>query len=321
MLKRIFVIGAAVLITTLSQPVNARHDTGAEFLTFGIGARASGMGEAFVAIADDPTSIYWNPAGLAILKERGITIMSNRLYKNIADGIYHNFLTYISPLKYTQAAWGIALNQLNSGSHLITKYNEATRTVETTGKFKTKDLAFIFSYAQALIPDVTIGINFKYILSDYYYIKSNAQAVDLGILYKSSVITNLALGLSLENLGTKVSYVDAYQYDRLPLNLRLGVSYKLNWDENSSILVAFDVNRPFYDNFTGVNAGIEWSLFDILDKGVIAARIGYFNKGGGWEGITYGFGVKYRGWEVDFASSPGSKLYSRDNNISLTKRF
>ncbi|MBU0534443.1 MAG: outer membrane protein transport protein [Candidatus Omnitrophica bacterium] len=33
-----------------------------------IGARATGMGGAFVAVADDPSSLFWNPAGLGLCK-------------------------------------------------------------------------------------------------------------------------------------------------------------------------------------------------------------------------------------------------------------
>lgn len=37
--------------------------------TFGLGARAMGMGGAFVSIADDFTTLYWNPAGLAQIRK------------------------------------------------------------------------------------------------------------------------------------------------------------------------------------------------------------------------------------------------------------
>ena len=37
--------------------------------TFGLGARAMGMGGAFLGIADDFTALYWNPAGLAQIKK------------------------------------------------------------------------------------------------------------------------------------------------------------------------------------------------------------------------------------------------------------
>jgi len=43
------------------------------FLKIGVGARPVGMGEAFVAVANDPSTIYWNPAGLAGLQRKEVT--------------------------------------------------------------------------------------------------------------------------------------------------------------------------------------------------------------------------------------------------------
>ena len=37
--------------------------------TFGLGARTMGMGGAFLAVADDFTTLYWNPAGLAQIRK------------------------------------------------------------------------------------------------------------------------------------------------------------------------------------------------------------------------------------------------------------
>ena len=43
----------------------------------GVGARAMGLGSAYVALADDPTASYWNPAGLAAIKNTQVTAMHN----------------------------------------------------------------------------------------------------------------------------------------------------------------------------------------------------------------------------------------------------
>lgn len=43
------------------------HDVRAAFLSRAVGARPAGMGEAFVAVADDASAIAWNPAGLGQL--------------------------------------------------------------------------------------------------------------------------------------------------------------------------------------------------------------------------------------------------------------
>src|SRR5215468_8588160 len=48
-----------------------------QFLKIGIGARAAGMGGAFVAVADDPSAVFWNPAGLARLDEDKTAVMVN----------------------------------------------------------------------------------------------------------------------------------------------------------------------------------------------------------------------------------------------------
>src|SRR3954452_11536526 len=54
---RVFLLAAALLV--ISDPVVAQ--------TFEIvGTRAAGMGGAFVAVADDASATYWNPAGLAL---------------------------------------------------------------------------------------------------------------------------------------------------------------------------------------------------------------------------------------------------------------
>ena len=54
----LFILGGIGFGTPLGAG-NAAH-----FLRFGVGARAMGMGGAFVAVADDVNAAYWNPAGL-----------------------------------------------------------------------------------------------------------------------------------------------------------------------------------------------------------------------------------------------------------------
>ena len=56
---------AVSIVTLVSAPRHARAagETGFVFLKIGVGARAMGMGSAFVALSDDPTSVYWNPVG------------------------------------------------------------------------------------------------------------------------------------------------------------------------------------------------------------------------------------------------------------------
>jgi hypothetical protein len=72
---KIFLIIVALLFSTslsYSQDISKRGTTAASFLNIGQGARATAMGSAFVAVADDPSAIYWNAAGLARLENNGV---------------------------------------------------------------------------------------------------------------------------------------------------------------------------------------------------------------------------------------------------------
>ena len=77
--------------------------TGADILKIGVGARAIGMGEAYVAQADDVSSLYWNPAGLALMQERQASFMYDQMYQDI---------------KYQNAAIGIPLENGAIGGSL-----------------------------------------------------------------------------------------------------------------------------------------------------------------------------------------------------------
>ncbi|MFN3821922.1 MAG: hypothetical protein ACK4OO_06270, partial [bacterium] len=60
------ILGFTVIIGMIAQPINAGvGEATAIFLLISPGARAGGMGEAFVAMANDATATWWNPAGLS----------------------------------------------------------------------------------------------------------------------------------------------------------------------------------------------------------------------------------------------------------------
>src|SRR5689334_21034223 len=85
---------AAALALVLPATAGATRYAG-EFLRIGVGARALGMGSAFVGLADDGTASYWNPAGLATLSERQVTAMHAEQFGSI---VQYDFLSYVMPI-------------------------------------------------------------------------------------------------------------------------------------------------------------------------------------------------------------------------------
>jgi hypothetical protein len=87
----------------------------AQFLKIGVGGRATAMGDAFVAISDDVSSLYWNPAGLVLSKKNEIIFSHNTW---VVD-IYHDFFGASYHLSSNDAV-GISLTSLHMEDMQVT---------------------------------------------------------------------------------------------------------------------------------------------------------------------------------------------------------
>lgn len=135
-----------------------------EFLAVGVGARALGMGNAYVAISDDITSGYWNPAGLLGIKSNAqLSLMHAEYFAGIAKYDYAGFAVRVdssSVLAFSAVRFGV--DNIANTTDLIdangfVNYDNIT-------SFSAADYAFLFSYTKQLgIPGLRIGANAKVI--------------------------------------------------------------------------------------------------------------------------------------------------------------
>ncbi|MFH1098218.1 MAG: PorV/PorQ family protein [Candidatus Desantisbacteria bacterium] len=298
-----------IILVATAGICEARSDTEAEFLTFGVGARAAGMGEAFTAVADDSTAVYWNPAGLACQSQKSISLMHNNLYPDIYNDIYYDSIVYACPVD-SKTALGIGVTYLHSGTHDITQINPATQRIETVGNFQTSDLATVVSYAKGFGNGLSTGMNLKYVLCKTHYIRAKSYAADFGVLYQTPV-KGLRLGAVLKDWGSKMTNVDHYQADVIPTTVKAGASYLPNED----VLVTGEVIKPLYDRFTGGAVGVEAVLANRL-----IGRVGYFNKERDCHGLTYGAGIMFDRWQMDFANFPTGDL-GKTTRVSVSMKY
>ena len=109
---------------------------------------------------------------------------------------------------------------------------------------------------------------------------------------------------------------DVEQADSLPQNLRLGMSYRLLNNSSHSLILAFDIDKPTAsDASAGLGLGTEYWY-----QGLIALRLGYLTEAGNVVGMTQGLGIRYRGYEIDFANVPWGEL-GNVQRISLTMKL
>ncbi|MGB9772582.1 MAG: PorV/PorQ family protein [Bacteroidota bacterium] len=264
--------------------VSKRGTSAAAFLSIGQGARATGMGSAFVAVADDPSAIYWNPAGLAGLK--GIQIMFD--HTEWIAGLKYNFLG-LTVNTGGYGTIGVSLTASNIPEMKVTTIEQPNGTGLTFGVF---DGAISIAYALNLTDDFSIGFNPKVVYQSIWEMSASAIAIDLGVKYKTP-FRGFVLGMSISNFGSKMkmtgnSALVLYDPDpassgnngripaelstgdwALPLNFRVGLAYHLLSSYEHKLTVSANAAHPS-DDYESVDIGGEYTF-----KNFLSFRAGY----------------------------------------------
>jgi hypothetical protein len=300
------------------------------FLLISPGARASGMGESFVAIADDATAIYWNPAGLAFQTGREIVLMHCKWLPGLVSDMYYEFGSYRQHFESLGGTLGANVTYLNMGEQTWMDEMGSER-----GKFVSYDFAITLSYATKVSENLGIGVSMRLIQSllapDWVDVgaekgsgKGNAFAVDLGVLYRNFLLKGLSFGANLSNMGPKITYVDAAQADPLPTNLKIGFAYKVLDMEYNKLTISLDTNKllvvrhqdgtsdPFYKAI--FSSWTEGSLreqtrrlitscgAEYVYNNMIFLRAGYYyDETGKVKFPSFGAGLQYSQYRFDFA--------------------
>ena len=116
-----------VLIGALlwSAPASATKYAGA-FMEDGGGARALGMGSAFVAVADDASAAFFNPAGIVDAQRVELMLMHSERFGDLVD---RDYFSYVQPLRgegWAGGAFAISLIHLAVDDIPITSQRSAS---------------------------------------------------------------------------------------------------------------------------------------------------------------------------------------------------
>jgi len=240
------------------------------------------MGEAYVALADDISGIYWNPAGLVQLGQEEAGLTYNKWFEDI--GYY--FFGYAHPLN--DSVFAVSVYYL--GGEDIEGSDEGSNP---TGDFSVYDLAFALSYGRKLTDRLSTGLNLKFISEKLEDEVSNVFAFDLGGLYKTG-IRNLDLGFNIQNIGTRIKFIR--QSESLPLNYRFGMAYRLF--SSYPVTLTLDLNKlKSKDIYFGL--GAESWIGEYL-----ALRIGRKFDPTIDDGFRFGFGLRVENLRLDYAYTP-----------------
>ena len=296
---------ALTLIMLHSLPALAGGGAAYEFLRNDVGARAAALAGTFAAFSDDPTLLFYNPAGLTTMTApRGTA----GFFKHLLD-INAGHVGYAGEL--ADIGWfGAGILYTSYGS-----VDERDELGNMLGTFGASDLAFVAGYANTLDGNFSYGANLKFVFSSLAGYSSTALALDLGVQY-AVPDSRVTVGASVRNLGTQLSTYAGVRED-LPVDVAVagavvprGIPLLLN--------VGFhrltDPADTFGERFRAFTVGGEFTL-----SRVIQLRVGYDNavrqdlkigSSAGLAGFSGGLGIAVGEYRLDYALSSLGKVGS-----------
>ncbi len=221
--------------------------TSVPFLQIEPDSRAAGMGNTGVAIADNASAVFWNPAGLAFQRGNQVSITHANWLPAFNADLFYDYLVgkyYIEDI----GTIGAHITFLNLGEQL--------RTDETgleMGRFNSYEVAAGLSYGFELNENFSLGTGFRFVYSSLADGEVSGQkinpgstvGIDLAAMYRSNPFElgtrqgTMNAGINLSNIGPGVQYTDNAQRDPLPTVLRLGWALTMDLDQEGFNTLTF----------------------------------------------------------------------------------
>ncbi|HET8864396.1 MAG TPA: type IX secretion system outer membrane channel protein PorV [Gracilimonas sp.] len=235
--------------------------TAVPFLQIEPDSRGAGMGNTGVAIADNASALFWNPAGLAFqdeTKQASITHSNWLANFNVSDLFYD----YVVGKYYIEGIGtiGAHLTYLNLGEQaqtgetspdVISRFNSYEVALGGSYGYQVNDNFALGTSLRLIYSSLASGVQTSTTISAQKVNPGSSVALDLAFLYRTDPFdvggrnARFSVGSNLSNLGPGIQYTDNAQKDPLPTVLRFGWAFDLDLDDAgiNRITIANDISK------------------------------------------------------------------------------
>jgi hypothetical protein len=240
----------------------------ATFLKIDVGAEATAMSGAYVAMASDATTLYWNPGAAAQVPNNSLTLS----HIEWPVDIQYEFLGYVHHLE-DFGTIGLSLGMLHMPDMEVTTEYHPTGTGEY---FRYYDTFAALTLAMKMTEQFSFGISAKYVEEGLAELKMGGWLIDFGTFYWTG-FESLRFAVSLSNFGPDMKPTGSYQkrtkegdyneenYEAFspPTTFRVGTAMEVIETENYALTTSFQINHPV-DNVENAVVGLDFSYLNNL---------------------------------------------------------
>jgi hypothetical protein len=285
---------------------------GFKFLSIGVGARQTAMGDAAVTEMGDASALFWNPAGIAAIDRVSVFVdhTSWLIDTNLSSA------AAVLPLgQYGNL--GISALMMDYGTIQGTRISNNNIGYEDTETLEPGSYSIGLTYGRRLTERFQFALTSKFAAEDLVAMDLNALAFDFGTIFYTGA-HGMHIGFTIQNFVFKELHYINEEF-MLPLTFRVGFSADVTSlagisSDHSKVNLVLEGAKP-RDFSERVHAGLEYKYGSL-----IALRGGYrFNYDEG--GLTFGVGLGIKTFDVGFSYADFGSMLGNVSRISANFAF
>ncbi len=314
-MSRSIVVIFLILLSQISSLQGAKY--AGEAFALGAGARPLALGGAYTAIADDPSGLYYNPAGLASINGRQVLLLHSETFGSLLN---HDFISYSNPviLRNRPGSVAVGVYRVGGGGIILTEKDPVTGGPRVLSEQSHYDYLLLLGGGVRVSDKWRVGGSAKIIVRSLAESSAWGLGLDLGVQYGRP--DGFAAGAALTNAtSTFLSYDNGTRESILPA-LKIGASHGAKVDQFTLRAVAdLDLLFEGRDAAAQISLGT-MSLDSHLGGEISYHQVVYFRGGSDIGRLTLGVGIKFNRFCLDGAFLDHNDLdnsYRVSLNIAL----
>jgi len=254
-MKRIFSLSLVLTLLAFAGG-SARADEfgkvgtfGAQFLKIGVSARATAMGSAYSAVADDAEAVYWNPAGIVGVRGSQLSINQTEWPADIKL----SYLAWVFNPRSIPGTFALSARAL----WMDPQIERTAYQPEGTGRLFDSGMSSLgLTYSRYFTDKFSAGATLHYVHMGLSDVSVNTSVADIGILYRIG-IRGMRVGMAIQSLGGEVTFDE--RPERMPTAFKVGFSFEPIRVGRQRVIASSEFQHPV-DNVERANFGVEYNM-------------------------------------------------------------